>query len=103
MHLLNEKVELPAGRLWRRAQRPELLQMRAQPGELLSHVTALGKEGDLLGDALGLFEGDLGVDDLGEFLQGGRALRNEAYEQYAAVTKGEAQRRRWAIFSGLLI
>ena len=34
-------------------------------------------------------------------MQGGRVLRNEAYEQYAAVTKGEAQRRRWALFSGL--
>ena len=35
-------------------------------------------------------------------MQGGRVLRNEAYEQYAAATKGEAQRRRWALFSGLL-
>ena len=34
-------------------------------------------------------------------VQGARALRNEAYEQYAAVTKGEVQRSRWAFFSGL--
>jgi len=34
-------------------------------------------------------------------VQGGRVLMNEAYEQYAAVTKGEAQRRRWAFFSCL--
>ena len=34
-------------------------------------------------------------------MQGARALRNEAYEQYAAVTKGEVQRRRWAFFSDL--
>ena len=34
-------------------------------------------------------------------VQGARVLRNEAYEQYAAVTKGEAERRRWAFFSGL--
>ena len=34
-------------------------------------------------------------------VQGARVLRNEAYEQYAAVTKGEAQRRRWAFFSCL--
>ena len=35
-------------------------------------------------------------------MQGARVLRTEAYEQYAAGTKGEAQRRRWARFSGLL-
>ncbi len=34
-------------------------------------------------------------------VQGARTLRNEAYEQYAAVTKGEVQRSRWAFFSGL--
>jgi len=27
-------------------------------------------------------------------MQGGRVLRNEAYNQYAAMTKDEAQRRR---------
>ena len=35
-------------------------------------------------------------------MQGGRVLRTEAYEQYAAGTKGEAQRRRWALLDGLL-
>ena len=35
-------------------------------------------------------------------MQGARTLRTEAYEQYAAGTKGEAQRRRWALIGGLL-
>ena len=35
-------------------------------------------------------------------MQGGQALRTEAYEQYAAGTKGEVQRRRWALLDGLL-
>ena len=35
-------------------------------------------------------------------VQGARTLRTEAYEQYAAGTKGEAQRSRWAYFSSLL-
>jgi len=33
-------------------------------------------------------------------MQGGRVLRNEARSLCAAVTKGEAQRRRWPLFSG---
>ncbi len=32
----------------------------------------------------------------------GEALRSEAYIKYAAVTKGEAERRRWPFIDSLL-
>jgi hypothetical protein len=35
-------------------------------------------------------------------MQGARSLRNEAYiERYAAVTKDEAQRRRWTFYEAV--
>jgi len=34
-------------------------------------------------------------------MQGARNFRNEAYQPYAAMTKGEVQRRRWAFYEAV--
>ena len=60
VHLLDEEVHLAAGGLGRGDQRAELLEVGGEPGHLLGDVGALGEEGDLLGEPLGVDRDALG-------------------------------------------
>src|SRR5262245_31690432 len=51
MGLLQQKLDLLADRAAPREQLPELVQMAAEPDQLLGDVAPLGQVGDFLGDA----------------------------------------------------